>query len=243
MVSSTRDLAFGAGLVMTRIDGSDEYKILGAVQNVSVNMAADTKTVHDSGTLAIGAGRGAVEITGSFEVAERNSGIIDLWQNPNQISGMDVVDDVASVAALSVVLPQEDITQVIRIVGVRDGKDFKQVASNPTAGQFSFDVDTSTLTFNTADVNTPIIVKIMRHIESGVTSYITSELMGTQPYFELKMFSKYNGKYYGFHLYKCVLTSLNEEYVNDDFSKPQADFTAFANDAGVAGTKFFGGTV
>jgi len=128
----------------------------------------------------------------------------------------------------------------VKFLSIRDANNnpMVQVASAPATGQYS--VSTHTLTFAAADVATTVFIDYQytytvtaNAADQPKTQTVNNILMGYAPTFGCDLYIPYSGKQLTVSLPNCISTKLGVDTKLDDFTEPEFDFEAFANNAGV----------
>lgn len=126
-----------------------------------------------------------------------------------------------------------------KFLSIRDANNnpMVQVASAPATGQYS--VSTHTLTFATADAATTVFIDYQytytvtsNAADAPRTQTVNNILMGYAPTFGVDLYIPYSGKQLTVTLPNCISTKLTVATKLDDFTEPEFDFEAFANNAG-----------
>jgi hypothetical protein len=126
------------------------------------------------------------------------------------------------------------------VINASTGAPMQRVASSPATGQYS--VASGIYTFATADVGILVKISYVKTVAaSGATVQINNQIMGYGPIFELWLAETYQavgGNNNGLHLYACRVSKFTQNLKNNDYMKPEIDFSAFANAAGQVGELF-----
>lgn len=121
----------------------------------------------------------------------------------------------------------------VQDLGVRyaaTGYPLQQVASAPTAGQYS--VAAGVYTFAAADTSAAILIDYTYTLTTGAKYSVSNQLQGTTPTFQLIAQQGLSGQYDNCLLYACIATKLSSQSKVGDWNVPELDFSAFANPAG-----------
>ena len=120
------------------------------------------------------------------------------------------------------------------VVYTATGLPLTRVASAPASGQYS--VAAGVYTFAAADANLGVKISYTYTTTGGNTLTINNQPMGAAATFKSVLSLPYNGQKATFTLNACVSTKMSIQTALEDFTKPQFDFNAFADNANVLGT-------
>jgi hypothetical protein len=244
--------SFGAGtlfLVRTDIATPSPTRV-GTLQNINVDMSFDAKELIGQYQAPVAVARGKMKITGKAKFAKINARALnDAFFGQNLATGeqIQVVDEggpsgtaipaspyqivVANGAQMSSASPGIDLGVFNAATGIQ----LARVASAPTAGQYSCDMTTGTYTFSEADETAGIKVVISyTYFETTTGGRITAynQLMGSSPIFRLNLGNSFQGNKLALSLYQCIPTKTAWEFKNEDFTIPDFEFSAFADNLG-----------
>ncbi len=212
----------------------------GVLQDVSIDISFETKTLHGQGQFPVAVGRGKGKISGKAKAAQVNGTLYNsLFFGQTLTSGIiAAVND-----AVGAVIPSTPftITPTIpgsgtwsRDLGVRDanGIPMTRVASAPITGQYS--VSAGVYTFAAADTSKLVFINYEYTATSTTAKNLTVKnlLMGYAPTFSLALSLPFNGKSFYLRLPCVVSSKLSFAAKNDDFSVPEIDLEAFADTNG-----------
>lgn len=233
---------FGTGnLYSTPVGGGAPLKF-GGLQDVSIDISADIKTLHGQGQFPLAVARGKAKIEGKASVAEINA---DLYNNvffsQTVASGQKTVvsNEAGAVpASVAYTVTVANGATFVMDLGVRlvtTGAALKQVASGPQAGEYSVSV-AGVYTFNVAQASAAVLIDYI-YTQTGVgkTISIGNALMGAAPTFQCILSESFQGKLITIVLYSCTSGKLSLPFKQDDFMIPEMDFQAQLNDAGQVG--------
>lgn len=215
--------------------------ILGTMQDVSVDLSVEMKTLYGSKRypIAVGQGRGKVEIKAKY--ADINSAILGslfMGKAPTGIIKAAVMDSAAAIPDSTpytlTVAPPNSGTFVadLGVVLASTGAQLVRVASAPAAGQYSVNAS-GVYTFDSADAGKAILVsyEYSATSTSAQTFALTNEVMGYTPSFSMLLQNQYDGKTLVLKLNRCVSGKLNIPLKNDDFALYDFEAEAFADTA------------
>jgi hypothetical protein len=211
---------------------------LGVLQDVSLDLSVDLKTLHGSGKypLAVGQGKGKTDLKAKY--ANIDGGVLgSLFMGRSATAGIKaaVFDFAASVPAGSpytiTVAPPNSGTFVadLGVIDATTGNPMTRVASAPTTGQYS--VSAGVYTFAAADANKAVILNYEYSASSttGKVFNLTSDTMGYTPSFSVLLSQQYDGKTLAVKLNRAVSGKLNVPLKNDDFAMFDFEATAFTD--------------
>jgi hypothetical protein len=220
--------------------------ILGTMQDVSVDLSVELKTLYGSKRfpIAVGQGKGKIEI--KAKSAEIDGGILgSLFLGKNSTAGVKaaVFDFAATIPAAGgpytlTIDPPGSGTFVddLGVVFASSGVQLSRVASAPAAGEYSVNESTGVYTFAAADAGNAIKISYEYSDTTGGKIWtITNEVMGYTPSFTLLLQNGYDGKNLVCKLNRCVSGKLALPFKSDDFVVNDFDAQAFANSAGELG--------
>ncbi len=218
--------------------------ILGTMQEVSVDLSVDIKTLYGSKRypIAVGQGKGKVEIKSKY--AEINAAIMgSLFLGKTAVAGIKAaVFDFATAVPGSgpytiVVAPPSSGTFVadMGVVDVATGVQLTRVASAPAAGQYT--VSAGTYTFAAADSGKGVLLSYEYSATSttGQIFNLTNDTMGYTPSFAILLQNSYDGKNMVMKFNRAVSDQLSVPLKSDDFAIYDFNASGFADAAGNVG--------
>jgi hypothetical protein len=251
-------MVFGSGkLIATPTNLADGTTIatptpveLAQLQDVSVDMSVDIKTLYGSNQypIAIGQGKGKVQVKAKYADI-RSSVLASLFYGKATTTGIKAakLDDAQTVPASSpftiTVAPPNSGTYVdnLGVVDSSTGKPMERVASAPATGQYS--VSAGVYTFASADASKSIKISYEYSSTSstGRVLTMTNQLMGYTPSFKILLQESFDGKTLVMKLNRAVSGKLNLPFKNDDFGLYDFEADAFADASGDLGYVCFVG--
>lgn len=242
-------LIFGAGKLIgipTNLsDGSAVANptpvLLGAMQDVSLDLSVDMKTLYGAQRypLAVGQGKGKIEIKAKY--ADIDAGALgSLFFGKVATAGIKgvVTDESKTVPGTpyQVTITPPNSGTYVADLGVYDGTtgvQYTRVASAPATGQYSVAVATGIYTFAAAD--TGKVLKISYEYSASSTTgkifNLTNETMGYTPSFTVLLQNQYDGKNLVVKLNRAVSGKLALPLKNEDFTISDFEAEAFADAA------------
>jgi hypothetical protein len=244
---------FGAGkLIATPTNLADGTAIatptpviLGTMQDISLDLSTEIKTLYGSKRypIAVGQGKGKTEIKAKY--AEINGGILgSLFFGKAATGGIKaaVFDSPATIPAASpytlTVTPPNTGTFVadLGVMFTDTGVQLTRVATAPAAGEYSVSA-LGVYTFASADQGKAVAISYEYSATSttGKIWTMTNETMGYTPSFSLLLQNGYDGKNLVVKLNRCVSGKLSLPLKSDDFAVYDFEASAFADAAGTLG--------
>lgn len=219
--------------------------ILGTMQDVSLDLSVEIKTLYGSKRypIAVGQGKGKTEIKAKY--AEIDGGILgSLFFGKAATAGIKaaVFDAGASIPAdapynLTIAPPNTgDFVGDLGVMFAATGAQLDRVANAPGTGQYQVDPATGIYTFAAADQGKGVAISYEYSAATGGKVWtMTNETMGYTPSFTLLLQNGYDGKNLVCKLNRCVSGKLGLPLKSDDFAVYDFEAEAFANAAGVLG--------
>jgi hypothetical protein len=214
--------------------------LFGALQEVSLDISFDTKTLHGSNQFPLAIGRGKGKVSGKAKAADIKGNLFNsIFFGQTIAAGIvgDVYDTTGSVipATPFTITPTPPSSGTwSQDLGVRDsnGLPMTRVSSAPTAGQYS--VSAGIYTFAAADTGKTVFISYQYTATStsAKKSTVQNLPMGYAPTFRVDLFMPYQGKQLIITLNNCISTKLSLPTKLDDFTMPEFDFEAFADGSG-----------
>lgn len=214
--------------------------VVGILQDVSVDIDYETKTLHGEKQFAVAIGRGKAKIGWKAKSGDVFGGVLGslmLGASAAASRKAAVIDFAATIPTtpftITIAPPSSGV--FVADMGVIDaltGVSLTRVASAPTTGQYSVVPATGVYTFAAADTAKGVLISYEYSIASSTTSQlynISNNLMGYTPTFSALFFNQYAGKTQVLKLNTCVLGKLALPFKNDDFTMSDIDAQAFAD--------------
>ena len=219
--------------------------ILGTMQDVSLDLSIEMKSVYGSKRypIAVGQGKGKTEIKAKY--VEINGSILgSLFFGKASTAGIKaaVFDFAALIPATPgpytlTIAPPGSGTFVadLGVMFSATGVQLERVATAPAAGQYSVTA-LGVYTFAAADQGKAIKVSYEYSASSGGNVWtMTNDTMGYTPSFSLLLQNGYDGKNLVVKLNRCVSGKLSLPLKSDDFAVYDFEAEAFADAAGELG--------
>jgi len=219
--------------------------ILGTMQEVSLDLSVETKSLYGSKRypIAVGQGKGKTEIKAKY--AEIDGGILgSLFFGKASTAGIKaaVFDSAATIPATpgpyTLTISPPSSGTFVSDLGVFDattGTQFTRVASAPATGQYSV-TSGGVYTFASTDQGKAVKISYEYSAASGGQVWtMTNEVMGYTPSFTLLLQNSFDGKNMVCKLNRAVSGKLSLPFKSDDFGVYDFEAEAFADAAGNLG--------
>jgi hypothetical protein len=215
------------------------------LQDVSVDIDYETKTLHGEKQFAVAVARGKASISWTAKTGDFDAGILGslfLGAQPTASRKAAVIDFATAVPAASpytvTISPPDSGTFAanLGVIDVATGVSMTRVASAPATGQYS--MTAGVYTFAAADTGRAILVSYEYAVAMSATSKlfaISNNLMGYTPTFSALFYNEYSGKKLVMKLNSCVMGKNGLPFKNDDFTMTDMDASAFADASGSVG--------
>lgn len=218
--------------------------ILGTMQDVSLDLSTEIKSLYGSKRypIAVGQGKGKTEIKAKY--AEIDGGVMgSLFFGKTSTAGIKaaVFDSAGTIPGTPyqlTVTPPSTGTFVadLGVVFSATGVQLTRVASAPATGQYSVNTTTGVYTFASADTAKAVAISYEYSAAAGGNVWtMTNETMGYTPSFTLLLQNGYDGKNMVCKLNRCVSGKLSVPLKSDDFAVYDFEAEAFADAAGTLG--------
>ncbi len=241
---------FGSGVLIGTPAGGSPINF-GLVQEVTLNVAATTKALYGQYTFPVAIGTGTKKMTGKAKMARVSGQAMgSLFFGLPPITGVtqtqfgETTNVPASTPYTYQVTNHTTFVADQGVVYASSSLPFKQVASNPTTGQYSVSA-AGVYTFSSGDAGAPVLISYTYTVAaSGENIAVTSQLIGPSIVFSANLFASDpgTGKQFSVLLYNCVAEKLAFGTKLEDFLMPELDFQCFANAAGQVCQFNFGDT-
>lgn len=246
MPASSPQYVFGSGVVFgRRTDISNPTPVrLGALQDVSVDIAFTTKELFGQYQFPLAIGRGTAKITGKAKFGQFNAQAFnDLFfgeaAEPATGETITSVQEAATVTANAVTVSHNSTFALdLGVIVANTGQVLQRVASAPSGtGNYSCNETTGVYTFNSAMNNTAVQVSYSyTDASNGATITIANQLLGSAPTFKLVMTETFNSNKLNLQLNACMSNKFTMATKLEDFTIPEFDFQAFADASNNIGT-------
>lgn len=217
--------------------------ILGTMQDVSVDISVDLKTLYGAKRypVAVGQGKGKIEVKAKY--AEIDGGVIGSLfygktaSNNIRAVSMDNAVAVPSTPFQVTVTPPSSGTFVadMGVFNSSTGAQLTRVAASPTAGQYAVSAG-GQYTFAAADTGKNMLISYEYVVATGGTTFsLTNDLMGSTPSFAMILQNSYGGQNLVCKFNKAVSGQLSVPLKNDDFAIYDFNAECFSDSSGNLG--------
>lgn len=220
--------------------------ILGALQDVSIDLSVELKTLYGANRypLAVGQGKAKPEIKAKY--ADINGGALgSLFFGKTATAGIkavaiDVAGNVPAASTYTITPTVPNTGTFVADMGVFNattGAQLTRVATAPVAGQYAVNTGTGVYTFAAADANAAVKISFEYTATSttGQVYQMTNDLMGYTPSFSIFLQSQFQGKTLVVKYTNAVSGKLSLPLKNDDFTISDFEATAFDDGTGSVG--------
>lgn len=236
---------FGAGMMVAipKIE-IPTPRVLGTLQEVSIEFSGSTKELFGQYQFSEAAARGQQKITGKAKFAKINMNTYnDLYFNeavqPGQNLAIFNKEHTVDKTAFTVTPTLESNAAFLENLGVVNyaGKTLERVKDTPGENEYAVDEKTGKYTFNAAMKEKIVYISYLyRDKKSGSRITINNQLMGEAPTFKAIFNGRFSGKQTTLILNACTSAKLSLISTKlEDFSIPEFDFAAMADDANRVG--------
>lgn len=229
---------FGTGQLFATPVGGGAPLRFGALQDVNVDFSGDIKQLFGQYQYALDVARGKTKIewkasTGNVDVAAFNQIFFgETVDTGNQL--LQVINEAGTIPATPFQLTAVHGADFIMDLGVyfaATGLPLTQVASGPTAGQYSVSA-AGVYTFAAADTTLAVLLNYLwEDAATGGSLDLSNQLMGTTPRFQLVLSQVYEAKSFTLLLYSNVAEKLTLPLKQDDYLIADLSGQAFADAA------------
>ena len=234
--------AFGSGTLWGINSAANSTPVrFGALQNVSLDFSANSKTLFGQYQFPLSVARGAISVKGKASFAQLSGRAInELFFGATSAAGeiRAIEDEAGTVGSTPFQITVANSATWVTDLGVvktSTGIPLTRVASAPATGQYS--VAAGVYTFAAADTGIAMKVSYTYTVPTvGQTISIANQAMGLANTFKSVVSLPYNGQKALFTLNACVSSKLTLQTQLEDFTKPSFDFDAFVDSSNNLGT-------
>lgn len=214
--------------------------ILGTMQDVSLDLSVEIKSLYGSKRYPIAIGQGKAKIEVKAKYADIDGGILgSLFFGKASTAGIKaaVFDSAGTIPGtpfqLTITPPSSGVFVAdLGVLFSATGVQLTRVASAPAANQYSVVVATGVYTFAAADTAKAVLISYEYSAATGGAVWtMTNDTMGATPSFTLLLQTAYEGKTLVCKLNKAVSGKLNLPLKNDEFAIFDFEAEAFADTA------------
>ena len=234
--------SFGSGFLYGIPTGANPTpEQFGTLQEVMVDISFTTKKLYGQKQFPVAIGRSQASMTGKAKAAAISSRAFNTLFTglPQTNGGLLVVNEeaITPAAGSATVAQPTNIVEDLGVVYAATGVRLTRVASAPSVGQYAVNIGTGVYTFNTGDNTIPMKVSYSRSTTTASeaqSTIVTNQVMGASPVFSVVLNVPYpaGGAALTFKLFRVQSMKLSFGFKNEDFTVPEFDFEAFADDSG-----------
>lgn len=216
------------------------------LQEVSVDMSFDAKTLYGQKQFPLAVGRGKGKIACKAKIADIDGRVLsDLVFGQSASAGVrGVVNNFATAIpatpfSVTIAPPNTGtFTEDLGVLDVTTGQPLTRVASAPTAGQYAVTVATGVYLFAAADTAKGILISYAYSATSTTAKFgtISNQFMGYAPFFGVTLSNDYAGSNLMLKFNRCMSSKFSFPFKNEDFTMPDFEFDVMADAAGNIGT-------
>lgn len=233
--------SFGSGNLFALVGALPVARKFGALQEISVDFSVNLKPLYGQKQFPLTVARGQGKIECKAKFGRLNGAMLnDLFFGGSNATGtkIQVNEEPGTVPGSSTytvtVANSANFDEDLGVTNATTGIPFTRVAASPAAGQYT--VAAGVYTFAAADANALVLIDYTYTSASlGNLTTINNQLTGVATPFAVSLAMSYESKPMYLKLLKCVSSKLTMATKLEDFTIPDFDFQAFANDAGVVG--------
>lgn len=212
---------------------------LGGMQDISVDLGVDLKTLYGSGKypIAVGQGKAKTDIKAKYaDVSAAVLGSLFFGKTASNAIKGAVTDTTGTIPTtpFQITAAPPSSGTFVQDLGVRDattGTVYTRVASAPATGQYAVS-GAGVYTFAAADTGKSVIYSFEYSAATGGQLFnLTNDLMGYTPSFSMILQQKYDGKTFVLKFNRAVSGKLMLPFKNDDFGIADFEATAFTDAA------------
>jgi hypothetical protein len=229
---------FGTGAVYVIPDSTVDSgpRMLGILQEASVNFKGTTKKLYGQKQMPVDSGRANLDVTGKAKLASMSLGLLQAILGGAISTGMKLsVDEVAIVPAVAgpytitvahAAAFNADAGVIYQATQVR----LKLVTGVPTVGQYAVNATTGVYTFAAADTLKGVVISyIYNDTVNGQTLTLTNQQSGEAPQARLFLFNTHRSKHFGIDLYAVEFQEVGIATKQGDFWMVDVSFDAFCD--------------
>jgi hypothetical protein len=228
---------FGSGVLIGTPAGGSPINF-GLAQEVTLNVQTNTKALYGQYNFPVAIGSGTKKMAGKAKLARISGqalGSLFFGMTPSVGVVQTQFGETTTVVTPYTYTTTYHATFVADqgVVYASSSLPLKQVASNPSQGQYS--VSAGVYTFSSADASQNVLISYTyTNATSGESIAVNSQLIGPSITFSANLFASDpgTGKQFSVLLYNCVAEKLSFGTKLEDFLIPELDFQCFANSAG-----------
>jgi hypothetical protein len=219
---------FGAGRVFLH-DGSTPREVA-VLRDVSVEFSSTQKELRGSKTFPLAMATAAQKVSGKASSGTFDGSLISAILGATVTTGqkIEVTETVAASATVTVGHAATFVTDL----GVYDstGERMKEVASNPTVGQYAVNEGTGVYTFAAGQTGN-VSITYRYTVTTGNTGTLINKTQAAPATFKVFLSNDFNGTK-GLTLFAVVIPKLALSMKGEEWNETGIDFEAFADASG-----------
>jgi len=234
---------FGLGALYS-INSDGTSIEFGTLQNCDFSVSFDKKELYGRKQAAVKIARGKAKYEGKAAFAEIRAvafnQILAGTLSTGQLKVAEpVTTTIPAVTPFTITITPPGAGTFGKVLSVYDLSDpttkkpMTKVATAPTTGQYS--VVSGVVTFAAADQGKKVQYTHDYNLTTGQTITLTNNNMGTSPTFQIEMYNTMDGKNLTLLLNACTTNKFGMAFKQEDFTIPDFDFSAFADNADIIG--------
>jgi len=236
---------FGSGVLIGKASGAAATPLkFGVLQECTLDFSFSLKELYGSYQFPADIGRGTAKITGKAKNGELDADLFgQLFFNETVSTAQRLLklQEAGSVPATSTyTITVAQAATFVADEGVYYATtlvQFRRVASSPAAGEYSVDEGTGVYTFASADASAAVVIDYLYTSTTGGRKFtISNNLLGDAPQFSVVFNGVRNSKQITVELNRCISSKLSLATKLEDFTIPDFDFSAMADDSGNVGS-------
>ena len=221
--------------------------LFGALQDVSVDISWSSKELFGTMQFPLAVARSTAKITGKAKAANIAASLFNTVFGETITSASETKtafqEGPSAIPTTPFTVQVTNHTTFVADLGVINSATGLPMTcvdptATPTAGQYKFAA--GTYTFSSADNVAGISVKISYTYTASTAGSgnftINNQLLGASPFFKAVLSQNYQGKYFVLTLNRCMASKLTLATKLEDWTTPEFDFAAMADDSNIVGT-------
>jgi hypothetical protein len=243
---------FGSGSLIGKPNTANATPLqFGTLQEVTLDFSFTVKELHGQFQFPVDIGRGTAKITGKSKQGDLDPDIFGaLFFNETPSAGqvLAAINEAGSVpAATTYTITVANAATFSSDEGVyyaSSGIRMRRVAAAPAAGEYAVNESTGIYTFAAADAEAAVLISYVYTSTTGGRKFtINNNLLGDAPTFTVlfsgKRVTDGTTRNATIQLNRCMSNKLALATKLEDFTIPEFDFSAMADDSGSVGEMSF----
>jgi hypothetical protein len=215
----------------------------GILQDVGIDFSKTLKELHGQYEYPVEIAGGTAKMTFKAKVGKFTAALFNLAFGATPVAG-----EVKTMVEEDGVVPHDtaytitvskgaDFLLDLGVMNGNTGELLKRVSAVAAAGQYSVAEATGVYTFHSGDKDLPVKISYAYtdDASTGQMLELENRILGETPYFEAVISLRHRGRQFNLQLYQCASSKLTLATKLEDFTIPEFDFSAMANDANKLG--------